>query len=135
MNSLRHTSYELKDYFIVIEFGDMILIETQCNQQARGHINFEFFKLVFLFLQCDMLDERVVSKEEGMKCARKHHMMFIEASAKTREGVACAYEELVEKIIQTPALWEKPDAKKGAMQLKTDNDQGQGSSCQGYCVI
>merc|ERR1712110_919897 len=31
---------------------------------------------------------------------------------KTREGVACAYEELVEKIIQTPALWEKPDAKK-----------------------
>ena len=88
-----------------------------------------------LFLQCDMLDERVVSKEEGMKCARKHHMMFIEASAKTREGVACAYEELVEKIIQTPALWEKPDAKKGAMQLKTDNDQGQGSSCQGYCVI
>ena len=62
-------------------------------------------------------------------------MMFIEASAKTREGVACAYEELVEKIIQTPAIWEKPDAQKGAMQLKTDNDQGQGSSCQGYCVI
>ena len=60
-----------------------------------------------------MLDERVVTKEEGMKCARKHHMMFIEASAKTREGVACAYEELVEKIIQTPALWEKSDAKKG----------------------
>merc|ERR1719500_1817263 len=80
--------------------------------------------------KCDMLDERVVTKEEGMKCARKHHMMFIEASAKTREGVACAYEELVEKIIQTPALWEKPDAKKGAMQLKTNNDEAQGSSCQ-----
>ena len=45
-----------------------------------------------------MLDERVVTKEEGMRCARKHHMMFIEASAKTREGVACAYEELVEKM-------------------------------------
>jgi Ras-related protein Rab-18 len=27
-------------------------------------------------------------------------MMFIEASAKTREGVQCAFEELVEKIIQ-----------------------------------
>ena len=40
-----------------------------------------------------MLDERVVTKEEGMKCARKHNMMFIEASAKTSEGVACAYED------------------------------------------
>ena len=49
----------------------------------------------------------------GMKCARKHHMMFIEASAKTKEGVVCAFEELVEKIIQTPALWEKTDIRKG----------------------
>lgn len=48
-----------------------------------------------------------------MKCARKHHMMFIEASAKTKEGVVCAFEELVEKIIQTPALWEKSDIRKG----------------------
>ena len=81
-----------------------------------------------------MIDERVVSKEEGMKCARKHHMMFIEASAKTKEGVACAFEELVEKIIQTPALWEKSDVKKG-VQLDKSTDQGQGSGCQGYCVI
>ena len=81
-----------------------------------------------------MIDERVVSKEEGMKCARKHHMMFIEASAKTKEGVACAFEELVEKIIQTPSLWEKSDVKKG-VQLDKSTDQGQGSGCQGYCVI
>jgi len=43
-----------------------------------------------------------VSKEEGVKCARKYQMMFIESSAKTREGVQCAFEELVEKVIQTP---------------------------------
>ena len=49
-----------------------------------------------------------------MKCARKHHMMFIEASAKTKEGVVCAFEELVEKIVQTPALWEKTDIRKGS---------------------
>ena len=49
-----------------------------------------------------MEENRAVSKDEGVKCARKHQMMFIEASAKTREGVQCAFEELVEKVIQTP---------------------------------
>jgi Ras-related protein Rab-18 len=39
-----------------------------------------------------------VSKEEGMKFARKHAMLFIEASAKTKEGVQIAFEELVEKV-------------------------------------
>ena len=39
-----------------------------------------------------------MNKEEGLKFARKHHMLFIEASAKTKEGVQCAFEELVEKV-------------------------------------
>ena len=39
-----------------------------------------------------------MSRDEGLKFARKHHMLFIEASAKTREGVQCAFEELVEKV-------------------------------------
>ena len=41
---------------------------------------------------------REVSKEEGLKFARKHSMLFIEASAKTKEGVQFAFEELVEKV-------------------------------------
>ena len=40
-----------------------------------------------------------MSKEEGLKFARKHSMLFIEASAKTKEGVQIAFEELVEKVI------------------------------------
>ena len=39
-----------------------------------------------------------MSREEGLKFARKHRMLFIEASAKTKEGVQCAFEELVEKV-------------------------------------
>jgi len=51
-------------------------------------------------------EKREVGREEGLKFARKHCMLFIEASAKTREGVQCAFDELVEKVIQTPGLWE-----------------------------
>ena len=49
---------------------------------------------------------RAVTKEEGLRFARKHSMLFIEASAKSKEGVQIAFEELVEKILQTPGLWE-----------------------------
>ena len=42
--------------------------------------------------------KREVSKDDGLKFARKHQMLFIEASAKTKEGVQCAFEELVEKV-------------------------------------
>ena len=42
---------------------------------------------------------RDVSREEGLAFAKKHRMLFIEASAKTCEGVQCAFEELIEKVI------------------------------------
>ncbi|UYV61618.1 RAB18 [Cordylochernes scorpioides] len=42
-------------------------------------------------------EERQVSKEEALRYARKHSMLFIEASAKTRDGVETAFQELVEQ--------------------------------------
>jgi Ras-related protein Rab-18 len=39
-----------------------------------------------------------VNRDEAMKFARKHQMLYIEASAKTRDGVQCAFEELVHKV-------------------------------------
>jgi len=110
-------------------------VDNWLNELETYSTNHDLIKML-VGNKCDMVDERVVTKEEGMKCARKHHMMFIEASAKTKEGVVCAFEELVEKIIQTPALWEKTDTRKGGThQLNAQTDQGQGSGCQGYCVI
>lgn len=41
---------------------------------------------------------REVSFDEGMNFARRHKMLFIEASAKTCEGVHMAFEELIEKV-------------------------------------
>jgi len=84
--------------------------------------------------KCDLEShgERTVSKDEGLRTARKHQMMFIEASAKTREGVACAFEELVEKIIQTPQLWETAATRKNTTKLGDDTNQQNPSSCA-YC--
>ena len=90
-----------------------------------------------LFIKCDMEAQgaRVVSKEEGLNCARKHQMMFIEASAKTREGVQCAFEELVEKIIQTPQLWENTQPKnKSGNTINVDQPSDYSSGCS-YCTV
>nr|XP_061811679.1 ras-related protein Rab-18 isoform X2 [Nerophis lumbriciformis] len=73
-----------------------------------------------------------LDRAEGLKFARKHSMLFIEASAKTRNGVQCAFEELVEKIIQSPGLWQS-ESHGRAVQL-TDEDAG-GGSCGGYCSL
>lgn len=48
-----------------------------------------------------MKDTREVTRDEGLRFARKYRMLFIEASAKTKEGVQCAFEELVEKVLTT----------------------------------
>ncbi|EEB18186.1 GTP-binding nuclear protein RAN1, putative [Pediculus humanus corporis] len=52
------------------------------------------------------LEKREVTKEEGIKLAKRHATLFIESSVKTKDGVQTAMQELVQKIIQTPGLWD-----------------------------
>ncbi|KAK1338686.1 hypothetical protein QTO34_019343 [Cnephaeus nilssonii] len=78
-------------------------------------------------------ENREVDRNEGLKFARKHSMLFIEASAKTCDGVQCAFEELVEKIIQTPGLWESENQNKGVKL--SHREEGHGGACGGYCSV
>uniref|UniRef100_A0AAY4BD37 small monomeric GTPase n=1 Tax=Denticeps clupeoides TaxID=299321 RepID=A0AAY4BD37_9TELE len=78
-------------------------------------------------------DSREVDRNEGLKFARKHSMLFIEASAKTRDGVQCAFEELVEKILQTPGLWESSIQGQG-VRLSEEPEAARGA-CGGYCSL
>lgn len=57
----------------------------------------------------------------------------LQASAKTKEGVQCAFEELVEKVIQTPGLWEATD-KRGIRVAGGGQDES-GGGCGGYCSM
>ncbi|XP_018321968.1 ras-related protein Rab-18 [Agrilus planipennis] len=78
-------------------------------------------------------EEREVSRDEGVIFARKHQTLFVETSAKTKDGVQCAFEELVEKIIQTPDLWDSYSPQNNVhVGLK---DHPEDSSCSGYCDL
>lgn len=47
----------------------------------------------------DREENREITRDEGLRFARKHSMLFIEASARTSVGVQQAFEELVQKVI------------------------------------
>jgi len=108
-------------------------VEDWLNELETYSTNHDLIKML-VGNKCDKEAERMVTKEEGQKCARKYQMMFIEASAKTKEGVHIAFEELVEKIIQTPGLWEAQDRRGIRVAVGDGEDAGQGA-CGGYCSM
>lgn len=60
-------------------------------------------------------------------------MLFIEASAKSKEGVQCAFEELVQKIIQTPGLWETDSLRQGFSVGRHGSTDGYDEGWCGSC--
>jgi len=54
----------------------------------------------------DLADKRQIPTEEGQEYANKNGALYIEVSAKTGEKIGDAFEELVEKILETPSLLE-----------------------------
>ncbi|XP_014479307.1 PREDICTED: ras-related protein Rab-18-B-like isoform X2 [Dinoponera quadriceps] len=96
------------------------------------------------------LPNREVSTEEGLQFARRHQTLYIESSAKTADGVKCCFEELVQKIIQTPGLWDTHSARlydngtmgvarhrmgKRGMQLGVNDHQQQDMYSNCYCSL
>lgn len=74
------------------------------------------------------LRNRQVSREEGLAFAKRHSMLFIEASALTRKGVKQAFDELTAKILDTPDLW--ADQQRGRrLSLNPEGDGEYPASC------
>ncbi|XP_068274967.1 ras-related protein Rab-18-B-like isoform X3 [Nyctibius grandis] len=78
--------------------------------------------------------DREVERREGLQFARKRSLLFIETSAKTRDGVQHAFEELVIKILQTPGLWDKSAKKRGVQLMESSAQQDKGL-CGAYCPL
>lgn len=84
------------------------------------------------------LQQREVSVEEAQAFARKQAMMYIECSAKTRQGIQQTFEELVQKILDTPEIIAEVGGGLGGLrsglnaELVRDDASSSGSYC-GYC--
>lgn len=71
---------------------------------------------------------REVSRDEGIRFAKKHRTLFLETSAKTSEGVKETFEEVVRKILETSHLWDNHSV--DANRIALDGEVHEGTS---YC--
>lgn len=75
-----------------------------------------------------------VSRAEGVRLARERGMLFFECSAKTRQGVQQAFQELLLKILETPALREDGTiAPVDTVQMNGADSSNGASAASCYC--
>ncbi|XP_075156130.1 RAS oncogene family member Rab18 [Haematobia irritans] len=67
-------------------------------------------------------DERVVSREEGLKFARKHRSLFLETSAKHDKFVADVFRDIVEKIVSSDQFEQLNNGDR--IEVREDDDGG-----------
>lgn len=77
------------------------------------------------------LQDQQVTRQEGEEFAFANSMMFIETSAKTRQGIKQAFEEVVFKVLDTPSLLQSTQPT-GATKVDARSQQqatSQGCGC------
>ncbi|XP_013102707.1 ras-related protein Rab-18 [Stomoxys calcitrans] len=73
-------------------------------------------------------DERVVSREEGLKFARKHRSLFLETSAKNDKFVADVFRDIVEKIVSSEHFEQLNNGDR--IEVRSDDDDAAASYCR-----
>ena len=74
--------------------------------------------------------DRLVPREEAEAWARSKGMLFLEASAKTRTGIKQVFQEVVQKILDNPALLTNTAPGRPRVSLQADAGAKAGG---GYC--
>ena len=78
--------------------------------------------------------ERVVQRKDAEEWARSRGMLFMEASAKTKQGISQVFYEVVQKVLENPALLSntrpaKPGSSKGLSSNPTSSQSSKGGCC------
>ncbi|XP_037822708.1 ras-related protein Rab-18 [Lucilia sericata] len=73
-------------------------------------------------------NERVISREEGLKFARKHRSLFLETSAKHDKFVADVFRDIVEKIVSSDHYESLNNG--NTVNVNEDSDITDASSCR-----
>ncbi|PRP79229.1 RAB18, member RAS oncogene family isoform 2 [Planoprotostelium fungivorum] len=121
------SSYYRGAHGIIITYDVTNRLSFDCLAMWLKEVEVYIDKEPILLLVGNKVDktDRKVSREEGAKFAEKHKMVFIEASAKTKLGIQQAFEELVQKILDTPSLWQnQPEKKQTKLTEDTENQSG-----------
>ena len=87
---------------------------------------------------------RQVTASEGQAFATRMNALFVEASAKTAVGVQEAFRDVVERILDTPELWQASGGVRksnsgagrrsgedmpGSIDLSKEPDEAEGGGC------
>lgn len=83
-------------------------------------------KLVLVLVGNKIDRERLVERSEGENFARTNGMLFMEASAKTKEGISQIFIEAVNKILEDPELLTNTAPVRTASQISSG---GRGGCC------
>lgn len=75
------------------------------------------------------IEDRQVSREEGLAFAREQSTLFVESSAKTSTGVQQTFEELLRKILETPELCTSDSAAAGNIRPSASGTGSYAESC------
>ena len=70
--------------------------------------------------------------DEGAAFAHRTGCLFVEASAKTAVGVTEAFSDVVERIIDTPALWAEEKDKPKASSSASASASARARAAEGY---
>ena len=81
-------------------------LEHWLVEEAKHNTETKTKKLV-VGNKSDQKGRRRISYEEGANWAERRGFLFLETSAKNNAGVETAFYNLVDRILQEPALWEK----------------------------
>ena len=78
--------------------------------------------------------QRVVPREKAESWAQSKGMLFMEASAKTKVGIAQVFNEVVQKILENPTLLSNTrPAKAGRANIGTANTNKNNTNSGGCC--